>query len=325
MATKPTELDEAQQVLETKLKHIGKLEQINGNVAMTLDKLAGIRSDLVRTDPEWEDWDYNKLTEALKLWTRRNPINDSIKKDTRPRNRDNKVFNTKLGARGCVYCDAKEHKSTDCPKVVDTKERKSILAKRRLCFNCTGEGHQAASCTSKIACQNCERRHHTSVCNQPKERNNLMTAKNGEGTFPIVTVKVNGVTCRALVDSGAGSSYVSAKLVSLLNKKPVDVKMKQIDMLMSSKMERLETYETEIQSVDGDFSMQVDLIKVNKSELLSIDNPHYKVQVDTYPHLKGVHIHDGDAKPQLPVHVVLGGGGVCQNKNRELSASWERR
>ena len=30
----------------------------NGNVAMTLDKLSGIRSDLVRTDPEWEDWDY---------------------------------------------------------------------------------------------------------------------------------------------------------------------------------------------------------------------------------------------------------------------------
>ena len=92
-----------------------------------------------------------------------------------------------------------------------------------------------------------------------------MTAKNGEGTFPIVTVKVNGVTCRAIVDSGAGSSYASAKLVSLLNHKPVDVKIKQIDMLMSSKLERLETYETEIQSVDGDFSMQVDLIKVNKS------------------------------------------------------------
>jgi hypothetical protein len=79
---------------------------------------------------------------------------------------------------------------------------------------------------------------------------------------------------------------------------------------MSSKLERLETYETEIQSVDGDFSMQVDLIKVNKSELLSIDNPHYKIQVDTYPHLKGVHIHDEDAKPQLQVHVVLGGGNM---------------
>ena len=77
---------------------MGKLEQINGNVAMTLNKLSGIRSDLVRTDPEWQDWDYIKLTEALKLWTRRNHINDSIKKDSRPRNRDNKVFNTKLCA-----------------------------------------------------------------------------------------------------------------------------------------------------------------------------------------------------------------------------------
>jgi hypothetical protein len=44
------------------LETMGKLEQINGNVAMTLDKLAGLRSDLVQTDLEWEDWDYNKLT-----------------------------------------------------------------------------------------------------------------------------------------------------------------------------------------------------------------------------------------------------------------------
>ena len=142
-----------------------------------------------------------------------------------------------------------------------------------------------------------------------------MTAtKNGEGIFPVVTVKVNGVTCRVLVDSGAGSWYASAKLVSLLDQKPVDVKMKQIDMLMSSKLERLETYETEIQSVDGNFSMQVDLIKVNKSELLSVDNPHYNILVDTYPHLNGVHIHDDDAKPHLPVHVVLGGGEYARIK-----------
>ena len=157
-----------------------------------------------------------------------------------------------------------------------------------------------------ISCQNCERQHHTSVCNQQNEEKKLMTAtKNGEGTFPVVTVKVNGMTCRVLVDSGAGSSYALAKLVSRLSQKPVDVKMKQIDMLMSSKLEGLKTYETEIQSVDGAFSMQVDLIKVNKSELLSVDNPHYNILVHTYPHLEGVHIHDDDVKPHLPVHVVL--------------------
>ena len=142
-----------------------------------------------------------------------------------------------------------------------------------------------------------------------------MTAtRNGEGTFPIVTVKVNGVTCRALVDSGAGSSYASTKLVSLLNQEPVDVKTRRIEMLMSTKLDRLETYQTVVESVDGEFNMRVDLIKVNKSELMSIENPHYKTLIDTYPHLEGVYIHDDDMKSQLPVRVVLGGGEYARIK-----------
>lgn len=78
------------------LETMGKLEQVNGNVSMTLDKLPGIRGDLVRTDNEWESWDFVKLCEALHLWTRRNPIdvNSSEKPDTSPRRRD-KLFNTR--------------------------------------------------------------------------------------------------------------------------------------------------------------------------------------------------------------------------------------
>ncbi|KAL9985844.1 hypothetical protein ACROYT_G008293, partial [Oculina patagonica] len=38
------------------LQTMGKLEQVNGYVAMTLDKLPAIRGDLVRTDPSWENW-----------------------------------------------------------------------------------------------------------------------------------------------------------------------------------------------------------------------------------------------------------------------------
>jgi len=43
---------------------MGKLDQVNGNVSMTLDKLPGIRGDLVRTDDSWESWDFVKLCEA---------------------------------------------------------------------------------------------------------------------------------------------------------------------------------------------------------------------------------------------------------------------
>ena len=33
----------------------------------------------------------------------------------------------------------------------------------------------------------------------------------GDGVFPVVVVKINGLKCRGLIDSGAGSSYASAK------------------------------------------------------------------------------------------------------------------
>jgi hypothetical protein len=56
------------------LETMGCLQQVNGNVVLTLEKLPGIRDDLARTDPDWESWDFVKLVEALHLWTRRNPI-----------------------------------------------------------------------------------------------------------------------------------------------------------------------------------------------------------------------------------------------------------
>ena len=64
------------QALET----LKKLEQVNGAVLMTLDKLPSIRGDLVRTNPYWESWDFVKLSEAIRLWVRRNPA------DIAPRN-----------------------------------------------------------------------------------------------------------------------------------------------------------------------------------------------------------------------------------------------
>lgn len=39
---------------------------------MTLDKLPGIRGDLVRIDPDRKKWDFVKLSKAIRLWLRRN-------------------------------------------------------------------------------------------------------------------------------------------------------------------------------------------------------------------------------------------------------------
>ena len=45
---------------------MGKLKEISGNTRAVLDKLKGIKADLVRGDDAWQDWDFSKLLRALK-------------------------------------------------------------------------------------------------------------------------------------------------------------------------------------------------------------------------------------------------------------------
>ena len=107
-------LSHSVQALET----IGKLDLISGNVSMTLDKLSGIRGDLVRTDLEWETWDFRNLTEALKQWVKRNPISANERDEPNRK----KLFHTRdsdFKPRGCVYCGDVRHKANQCMKITD--------------------------------------------------------------------------------------------------------------------------------------------------------------------------------------------------------------
>ena len=56
------------------LETLNQLEAVNGTVSMSLEKLPAIRGDLVRNDPNWENWNFIQFTEALRLWIRRNPV-----------------------------------------------------------------------------------------------------------------------------------------------------------------------------------------------------------------------------------------------------------
>ena len=313
------------QALET----MGKLSQISGNVSMTLDKLSSIRGDLVRTDPDWESWDYVKLVEAIKQWVRRNPAT-SVDKE-REDNSRKRLFQARsegFRPRGCVYCGDLDHKATQCEKIKDVAERKGILAKRGLCFNCATRTHRASQCTSKTACGNCNQRHHTSICDQknlkseknekndnnPSDKKLMTDGQSGEGIFPVVIVNVNNVMCRALIDSGAGSSYASAKLINALKIKPCEIRNQRVDMLLTSQTARMEFYDAKVSSLDGSYEMKVRLTKVEKGELLSMDNPSYDKLIERYQHLEPVRMDDKATKRQLPIHLVLGSGEYARIK-----------
>ena len=75
--TNPGKIHEFYEKLVTNVQALdtmGKLREMNDYVRMTLDKLIGIRADLVRTDDNWQEWKFTHLVEALRKWTERNPL-----------------------------------------------------------------------------------------------------------------------------------------------------------------------------------------------------------------------------------------------------------
>ena len=48
------------------LQTLGKLNEINGYVRNALNKLAVIRADLVRTDNNWQGWNFSRFVEAIR-------------------------------------------------------------------------------------------------------------------------------------------------------------------------------------------------------------------------------------------------------------------
>ena len=298
------------------LQTLGKLKDVNGYVRSTLDKLEGIRGDLVRTDDEWQMWDFPQLVEALRKWTERNPVPQEKPQDFKFQSshvKRGKTFSTRQeekegrAPRECVYCNDSQHRSVECPKITKTADRKRELSLKELCFNCTRPNHKASECKSRTACQKCQRRHHTSICEKTKAQL-LTTSDVGKGavTYPVVVVEVNGIRCRALLDTGAGSSYASAALIERLHIRPRRKELKRIEMMLGATNKVISVYNLTIDSIEGKFHLETEVTKVDRGELLTLNNPRYKEIIAKFPHLKEVKMDDVDEKPQLPVHLILG-------------------
>lgn len=128
------------QALET----MNKLSEVNGNVPMTLDKLPAIRGDLVRTDPDWEKCNFAQLSEAVRLWTKRNAIEEreTPEQPNSKRDRSRKLFQARGGdgkPNKCVYCGDVTHRSSECRKISTVNEQKQFLARKQLFQLCNTE------------------------------------------------------------------------------------------------------------------------------------------------------------------------------------------
>ncbi|XP_068750788.1 uncharacterized protein [Montipora capricornis] len=150
------------------LDTLERLGDVKGNVRSTLDKLKGVKADLVRGNEGWRDWDFKDLLRELKKWTDINPVEESMAervsvkgisnpKQTMPTRvlKTHSQQETRTGNQQCVYCEDQNHRSVNCTKVTETGERRRILSEKRLwnaerardisCCSCRGRGCEMSS------------------------------------------------------------------------------------------------------------------------------------------------------------------------------------
>ena len=116
------------------LDTMGRIKEINGYVRVTLDKLPGIRADLVCLDDNWHDWVFPQMFEALCKWCDRNPLHSSNQSN---KSRD-RFFNSRQEdylQRPCIYCTSTSHKSVNCDKIASVGDR----GRKLLCFSYIGQ------------------------------------------------------------------------------------------------------------------------------------------------------------------------------------------
>ena len=65
--------------------------------------------------------------------------------------------------------------------------------------------------------------------------------------------------------------------------------------------------------------MEVELPKVERKTLLTLENPHYSSLIKKYQHLEGEALEDNSAlKAELPTHVILGIGEYSKIKTKTI-------
>ena len=95
------------------------------------------------------------------------------------------------------------------------------------------------------------------------------------------------------------------RAIEFIKAKVKSTSLRQITMFRGVETRTMQVYEVVMRSVTGDFSLNVNVTKIEKRELLTLDNPRFSNLVKSHPHLRGVKMEDSDTKARLPVHVII--------------------
>ena len=85
-------------------------------------------------------------------------------------------------------------------------------------------------------------------------------------------------------------------------------------MLLGTSTREVKLVTIEIGDVNRKFTMPVEVTKVDKGELVFLDNPNYEETIAKNPHLSGGVMNNQDKKSRLLVHLILSAGEYAKLK-----------
>ncbi|XP_050519151.1 uncharacterized protein LOC126893220 [Diabrotica virgifera virgifera] len=144
-----------------------------------------------------------------------------------------------ISNRTCASCDAPNHKIYTCTKFLrlSVPERTDLVKKSNLCVNCLNRGHQVDNCNFGH-CKNCTVKHHSLLHVSESSTSNTNTQQSlftfnlsskqvllSTVLLEVVDSKGNRHDCRALLDPGSQSNFISSHLCHklALPRKPTNI------------------------------------------------------------------------------------------------------
>jgi hypothetical protein len=184
-----------------------------------------------------------------------------------------------INKQSCAFCKKTNHSLHQCTSFLrlSTDEKLKQVINLKLCENCLRGNHSTANCKSNNTCRDCKGRHHTllhgtktqindsvpststvSHCNAQHSENLLLTA--------VVLVKdchEKYHQCRALLDAGSQSNFITRHLTNKLKLKTIPITHKIIGI--NAQLSNVtESVNINIKSICSDYSSNLNCLVLSK-------------------------------------------------------------
>ena len=126
-----------------------------------------------------------------------------------------------------------------------------LIAQAEPALNATGSTIRNCASTTNQLDRNSSNRY--------QEAKEKMMASFGEKSvcYPIMIVNANGIQHRALVNTGAGSSYASAALINCIDTSTVRRETRQMQILLHTTSRKIEIHDLTITNQEGSFKLNI--------------------------------------------------------------------